>query len=213
MGQKVNPIGFRVGITRKCDTRWYADKKYFGQYLVEDEQIRRYIKKNFSFAGISRIEIERTAEEVEVTLNAARPGLVIGRQGAEVDRLRDALEQLVEFKVNIRIQEVKKPETDGQLVAEAIAEQLVKRGGSKRAMKKAAEGSIQAGALGIKIKCSGRLGGAEIARSDDLRIGSVPCQKLCADISYGFAEARTTMGIIGIKVWIYRGDLDDLEAK
>jgi small subunit ribosomal protein S3 len=209
VGQKVNPIGFRVGITRKADSRWYADKKRFGDYLVEDEKIRRYIKKNFSFAGISRIEIERTEDEVEVILHAARPGVVIGRHGSEVERLRNVLSEMISAqRVSVNIQEVGRPELDGQLVAEGIAEQLEKRSGTRRAMKKAAESTIQAGAQGIKIEIRGRLGGAEIARNDGLRIGSVPCQKLSADISYGLAQARTTMGMIGCKVWIYRGDYD-----
>ncbi|MFH0910913.1 MAG: 30S ribosomal protein S3 [Planctomycetota bacterium] len=208
MGQKVNPIGFRVGITRKSDSRWYANKKDFGRYLVEDETIRRYVKKQFGFAGIPRIEIERTEDEVEIILHAARPGVVIGRHGTEVDRLRDYLEGLVHRKVNIKIIEIHQPEMEAQLVAEMLAEQLTKRMGTRRAMKKAVDTSIQAGALGVKITVSGRLGGAEIARSDNVRVGSVPCQKLQADISYGFAEAHTTMGVIGIKVWIYRGDLE-----
>ena len=207
MGQKVNPDGFRVGITRRSNSRWYADKRNFGKYLVEDRKIRDHIKKDFGFAGISRIEIERTEDEVEILIHAARPGVVIGRHGSEVDKLRDRLQQMVERKVNIKIQEISRPELEGQLVAEAIAEQLMKRGGTRRAMKKAAETTIQAGALGIKIGIGGRLGGAEIARRDDLRIGSVPCQKLMADISYGFAVARTQMGTIGVKVWIYRGDI------
>lgn len=212
MGQKVNPIGFRVGITRKSDSRWYADKKHFGKYLIEDEQIRRYIKKNLGFAGITKVEIERTEDEVELTIHTARPGVVIGRHGQEVDRLKESLAQLSECRLEIKIHEVSKPEIEAQLVAEGICEQLVKRMGSRRAMKKAAETCIQAGALGVKMKVSGRIGGAEIARVDDLRMGSVPCQKLTADISYGFAEAKTTMGIIGAKVWIYRGDIVEAEG-
>ncbi|MHC4884003.1 MAG: 30S ribosomal protein S3 [Planctomycetota bacterium] len=212
MGQKVHPIGFRVGITRKSDSRWYADKKHFGTYLVEDEKIRKYIKKNLGFAGITKVEIERTEDEVEVTIHTARPGVVIGRHGQEVDRLRASLAQLSESQVEIKIQEVNKPELEAQLVAEGICEQLAKRMGSRRAMKKAAEACIQAGALGVKMKVAGRIGGAEIARADDLRMGSVPCQKLTADISYGFAEAKTTMGIIGAKIWIYRGDIEEAEG-
>jgi small subunit ribosomal protein S3 len=210
VGQKVNPIGFRVGITRRADARWYADKKNFGRYLVEDEKIRKFIKKNYGFAGISRIEIERTEGEVEISLQAARPGVVIGRHGAEVDKLRERLQEMTGSKVNpVKIQEVNRPELEGQLVAEGIAEQLMKRSGTKRAMKKAAESSVQAGALGVKIQLSGRLGGAEIARTDGIRMGSIPSQKLVADISYGMAVARTQMGTIGVKVWIYRGDIKD----
>jgi len=212
VGQKVNPIGFRVGITRKADSRWYAERKNFGRYLVEDEKIRQFVKKEFGFAGIPRIEIERTEDEVEVLLHAARPGVVIGRHGAEVDRLRDHLEDLVGRKVNVKIFEINRPELDAQLVAEDVAAQLSKRMGTRRAMRKAAEGVLQAGALGVKMVVRGRLGGAEIARTDNLRIGSVPCQKLQADVSYGYALARTTMGAIGVKVWIYRGDFEEAES-
>lgn len=213
MGQKVNPIGFRVGITRKADSRWYADKKTFGRYLVEDKTIRDFINKEFADAGVSSVVIERTEDEVEITLATARPGVVIGRHGASVDKLREQLEQLTEKRVNVKIEEVARPELDGQLVALGIAEQLNKRMGTRRAMKKAAEASIQAGAQGIKILCAGRLGGAEIARDDGLRIGSIPCQKLRANISYGLSEARTTMGMIGVKVWIYLGDYDESVAE
>ncbi len=209
VGQKVHPIGFRTGITRDWDSRWYASKKDFGRYLVEDYNIRRYLKKNLAFAGIAKTEIERTDDEVEVLIHTARPGVVIGRKGAEVDKLRDDLQQMVDRKVSIKIREITKPELNAQLVAEGIAEQLAKRANYRRTMKKAVETCINAGVFGIKVRCAGRLGGAEIARSDGYTIGNLPLQKLRAIIDYGFAESRTTMGHIGIKVWLYKGDVGD----
>ncbi len=209
MGQKVHPIGFRTGITRDWDSRWYANKKDFGRYLVEDYQIRRYLKKNLAFAGIAKTEIERTEDEVEVLIHTARPGVVIGRRGAEVDRLREDLQRLVDKKVSIKIREITRPELNAQLVAEGIAEQLSKRTNYRRAMKKAVETSLQAGVSGIKVRCSGRLGGAEIARSDGYTIGNLPLQKLRAVIDYACVEARTTMGHIGVKVWLYKGDVGE----
>ncbi len=207
MGQKVHPIGFRVGVTRDWDSRWYASKQEYGRYLVEDFNIRKYIKKNLKFAGIAKTEVERTEDEVEVLIHTARPGVVIGRRGAEVDRLREDLEALVDRKVSIKIKEVTKPELNAQLVAEGIAEQLIKRMNYRRAMKKAVETCIQGGVYGIKVRVSGRLGGAEIARADGYTVGNLPLQKLRADIDYGFAEAATTMGNIGVKVWLYKGDV------
>ena len=207
MGQKVHPIGFRVGVTRKQDSRWYANKKNFGRFLVEDHKIRGHIKKVLGFAGIPKIEIERTEDEIEIVIHAARPGVVIGRRGAEVDKVRDDIAAITgSSKVNIRIQEVHKPELSARLVAEGIVEQLEKRTNTRRAMKKAMETCVAAGVLGMKIQCSGRLGGAEIARQEKARIGSVPCQKLNADVDFGIAEASTTMGRIGVKVWLYKGD-------
>lgn len=213
MGHKVNPIGFRVGITRKHDSRWYADKKDFGRQLVQDYNIRNLLKKEVGFAGVPKIEIERLKEqdEVEVTIHAMRPGAVIGQRGAELDRLRALVEKKLGVRINIKINEVRKPELNAQLVAENIAGQLAKRVNTRRAMKRAVEASAAAGVYGIKILASGRLGGAEIARQDSMRVGSVPCQKLSANVDYGFAEAHTTMGQIGIKVWIYRGDFEDDE--
>lgn len=209
MGQKVHPIGFRTGITRDWDSRWYAPKKLFGRYVVEDFNIRRYIKKNLGFAGIAKTEIERTEDEVEVIIHAARPGVVIGRRGAEVDKLRDDLQAIVRKKVSIKIKEISRPELNAQLVAEGIADQLVKRVNYRRAMKKAVESCIQAGVYGIKVRCAGRLGGAEIARADGYTVGNLPLQKLRAIIDYGFAEAKTTMGNIGVKVWLYKGDIGE----
>ena len=209
MGQKVHPIGFRTGVTKDWDSRWYADKQSYGDFLVEDVKIRKYIKKNLAFAGVAKTEIERTENDVEVIIHAARPGIVIGRRGSEVDKLRSDLQSIVNEKsVQIKIREVQQPEIDAQLVAEGIGEQIIKRVNYRRAMKKAVETCVNAGVFGIKIRVSGRLGGAEIARADGYSVGNLPLQKLRADIDYGFAEARTTMGIIGIKVWLYKGDVD-----
>lgn len=216
MGQKVHPIGFRTGITREWESRWYADKQNFGTYLCEDVNIRKYVNKNLAFAGIAKTEIERDQNEVEVIIHAARPGVVIGRRGTEVDKLRSDLSKIAGGKtVQIKIREVQQPETNAQLVAEGIAEQIVKRVNYRRAMKKAVETCVGAGAFGIKVRVAGRLGGAEIARSDGYTVGNLPLQKLRAIIDYGFAEAATTMGNIGIKVWIYKGDVDNVsqEAK
>lgn len=211
VGQKVHPIGFRTGITRDWNSRWYADKKNFGRYLLEDHAIRKYLKTNLAFAGIAKVEIERTEDEVEVIIHTARPGVVIGRRGAEVDRLREDLQAIGSSvsKVSIKIHEITKPEMNAQLVAQGIADQVVKRTAYRRAMKKAVETCIEAGAYGIKVRCAGRLGGAEIARADGYTVGNLPLQKLRAVIDYGFAEARTTMGNIGVKVWLYKGDIDE----
>ncbi len=205
MGHKVNPIGFRVGITEEWRSRWYAEKGEFGKCVVEDAKLRRFVKEHYYYAGIPRIDIERTREQVTVILYTARPGIIIGRKGAEIDRIKDELEKIVGREVQIRINEVTDPELDAQLVAEGIREQLQKRSPYRRVLKKVAEATVQAGAMGIKIQVGGRLGGAEIARSERTVIGSVPLHTIRADISYGFTEARTTYGRIGIKVWIYRG--------
>jgi len=205
MGHKVCPIGIRLGITQGWRSIWYADKKIFGSLLVEDQQIRKIIKKNYSFAGISLIEIERTRQDAKVTLHTARPGLIIGRKGAEVDKLKDEIQKLIGREVVIKIKEITKPELQAQLVAESIAEQLEKRAAFRRTMKKAMDASIDAGAKGVKIRVAGRLGGAEIARAEKMTTGSIPLHTLRADIDYGFAEAKTTYGVIGVKVWIYKG--------
>lgn len=212
MGQKVHPIGFRTGITKDWDSRWYADKKNFGRYLVEDFNIRKYLKKNLNYAGIAKAEIERTEDEVEVLIHTARPGVVIGRRGAEVDKLRDDLQSIANRKVTVKIREITKPELNAQLVAESIAEQIARRVSYRRAMKKAVETCVQAGVYGVKVRCSGRLGGAEIARADGYTVGNLPLQKLRANIDYGFAEAATTMGNIGVKVWLYKGDIGEESA-
>ncbi len=205
MGHKVCPIGIRLGITQNWRSLWYADKKSFGGLLIEDQKIRKMIKKNYGFAGISMIEIERTRHDAKITLHTARPGLIIGRKGAEVDKLKDEMQKLVGREVVIKIKEITKQELHAQLVAESIAEQLVKRVAFRRAMKKAMDASIDAGAEGVKMQVAGRLGGAEIARTEKMASGSIPLHTLRADVDYGIAEAKTTYGVIGVKVWIYKG--------
>ena len=210
MGQKVNPTGFRVGITEDWKSRWYAPKAAYGDFLVEDFKIRKLIDRKLNrrppFAGISEIFIERTREEVTVTLKTARPGLVIGPKGAEVDKLREELEDMIHRKVApVKVIEVKNPDLNAQLVAEAIAEQLKKRASFRRVMKMRMESTMQAGAKGIKIQVSGRLGGSEIARQEKSGMGSVPLTTLQANVDYGYAIAFTTFGTIGVKTWIYKG--------
>jgi small subunit ribosomal protein S3 len=204
MGQKVCPIGLRIGITQGWKSLWYADKKSFGTLLVEDQKIRKMIKKNYSFAGIPFVEIERTRQDAKITLHTARPGLIIGRKGAEVDKLKDEIKNLIGREVVIKIKEINKPELYAQLVAEGIAEQLERRAAFRRTMKKAMDTSFEAGAKGVKIQVAGRLGGAEIARTEKMSSGSIPLHTLRADVDYGLAEAKTTYGVIGVKVWIYR---------
>jgi small subunit ribosomal protein S3 len=210
MGQKVNPTGFRVGITEDWKSKWYAPKAAYGTFLVEDHKVRTLIDRKLNrrppFAAVSEILIERTREEVTITLKTARPGLVIGPKGAEVDKLREELEDLIGRKVApVKVIEVKNPDLNAQLVAEAIAEQLKKRASFRRVLKQRMESTTQAGAKGIKICVSGRLGGAEIARQEKATTGSVPLTTLQADVNYGYAIAFTTYGTIGVKVWIYRG--------
>jgi small subunit ribosomal protein S3 len=210
MGQKVNPIGFRVGITEDWKSRWYAPKSAYWDFLVEDQRVRKFIDGKLNrrppFAAVADILIERTREEVTITLKTARPGLVIGPKGAEVDKLREELEDLIKRKVApIKVIEIKNPDLNAQLVAEAIAEQLKKRASFRRVMKMRMEATMQAGAKGIRINVSGRLGGAEIARSEKSTVGSVPLTTLQADVNYGYAIAFTTYGTIGVKTWIYRG--------
>ena len=205
MGQKVNPKGFRVGVIRDWDSRWYARKEY-SDYLLEDYKIRKYLKNKLYASGISRIEIERAAGRVKVNIFTAKPGIVIGRGGSEVEALKVALEKMTGKKVNIYINEVKKPELDAQLVAESVAAALEKRIGFRRAMKQAVGRTMRLGAGGIKLMCSGRLGGAEIARTEWTSEGKVPLHTLRADIDYAVAEANTTYGKIGVKCWIYKGE-------
>ena len=210
MGQKVNPTGFRVGITEDWKSKWYAPKAAYGNFLVEDFKVRNYIDQKLNrrppFAAVSDIMIERTREEVTITIKTARPGLVIGPKGAEVDKLREQLEDMIKRKVApIKVIEVKNPDLNAQLVAEAVAEQLKKRASFRRVLKMRMESTMQAGAKGIKLQVSGRLGGAEIARQEKSGQGSVPLTTLQADISYGYAIAFTTFGTIGVKVWVYRG--------
>ena len=206
MGQKVNPHGFRLGITTEFKSRWYADKLY-KDYVREDVAIRRMMTKGMERAGISRVEIERTRDRVRIDIHTARPGIVIGRRGQEADRIRTDLEKMTGKQVQLNILEVKNPETDAQLVAQGVAEQLSSRVSFRRAMRKSMQTALKSGAKGIRINCSGRLGGAEMSRSEFYRAGRVPLHTLRADIDYGFYEAATTFGRIGVKVWIYKGDI------
>jgi small subunit ribosomal protein S3 len=206
MGRKVHPFGFRIGITRDWQAKWYADKHY-ADFLQEDVKIRQAVRGRYSEAGVSLVEIERQASKVAVTIYTARPGIVIGRGGQRVDEVRRFLESLIDKKIQLNIQEIRQPELDAYLVARSIAEQIERRIAYRRAMKQSIFRTLQAGALGIKIKVSGRLAGAEIARSQMMHQGRVPLHTLRADVDYGFTEAHTTMGRIGIKVWIYRGDV------
>lgn len=209
MGQKTNPIGFRTGITLDWKSRWYAPKAAYGEFLIEDYKLRKYVEERLNqkgpYAAVSKVEIERTRSDVRVVLFTARPGLVIGPRGAEVDKLREELEDLVDRKITVNIVEIKNPDLDAQLVGDAIAEQLKKRGSFRRIMKMRCETTMQAGAKGIRILCSGRLGGAEMARTETQKRGSIPLQTLQANVSFGQSTARTTYGAIGIKVWIHLG--------
>ncbi|MEV6274006.1 30S ribosomal protein S3 [Nocardia sp. NPDC051832] len=207
MGQKINPHGFRLGITTDWKSRWYADKQY-AEYVKEDVQIRKLLATGMERAGISKVEIERTRDRVRVDIHTARPGIVIGRRGAEADRIRAELEKLTKKQVQLNILEVKNPESDAQLVAQGVAEQLSNRVAFRRAMRKAIQSAMRSpNVKGIRVQCSGRLGGAEMSRSEFYREGRVPLHTLRADIDYGLYEAKTTFGRIGVKVWIYKGDI------
>ncbi len=206
MGQKVHPVGFRLGVIRSWGSRWFAEKDY-GKLLHEDIEIRKFLKQRLHNAGISRIEIERTANRATIDIYTARPGIVIGKKGAEIDALRDQLQRMTSRDIVINIKEVRKAEVDAQLVAENVALQLERRVAFRRAMKRAVSTAMKFGAQGIKIHCGGRLGGAEMARREWYREGRVPLHTLRADIDYGFAEARTTYGVIGVKVHIFRGEI------
>lgn len=207
MGQKVNPKGLRIGIIKDWEGKWYASKKDFSSLLIEDVKLRKFIKKKLFASGISRIQIERAANRVKVTIHTAKPGIVIGRGGAEVENLRKELEKMTGKQVHVNIAEIKTPELEAQLVAENVASQLVRRIAFRRAMKQVVSRSMKMGAKGIKISVGGRLGGAEIARTEWYSEGKVPLHTLRADIDYGFYEANTTYGKIGIKVWIYKGEV------
>ncbi|MFH1996622.1 MAG: 30S ribosomal protein S3 [Candidatus Omnitrophota bacterium] len=207
MGQKVHPYGLRVGYIFDWKSRWFAKKSEFPKFLIEDKKIRDYITKKLSTAAVSKVEVERTSDKVKILIFSARPGIIIGRRGAEIEKLRESLESLSDKNIEIEIKEIKRANLDAQLVAMNVAFQLEKRIPFRRAMKKAVQSSMDAGARGIKIICSGRLGGAEIARTESQRTGSVPAQTLRAKIDYGFTEALTTYGTIGVKVWIYTGDM------
>ena len=207
MGQKMNPHGLRVGVIKDWNSKWFADSKNFGDYLVEDHKIREYVKKKLFVSGISKIEIERTAKFVRVNVYTAKPGLVIGKGGAIAETLKNELSKMINKEVNLNIVEVKDIATDAQLVAEDIAGQLERRISFRRAMKQCMQKTMKAGALGIKTAVSGRLGGADMARTEFYKEGTIPLQTLRADIDYGFAEADTTYGKIGVKVWIYKGEV------
>ncbi len=206
MGQKVNPHGLRVGVIKGWDSRWYAEGD-FSDYLVEDHKIREYLKKKLYSAGVSRIEIERASDRVRVIIHTAKPGVIIGKGGAEIEVTKKELSKLTDKKVLIDIQEIKRPDKDAQLVAENIAQQLENRVSFRRAMKSCMGRTMKSGALGIKAACAGRLGGADIARTEFYSEGTIPLQTLRADIDYGFAEADTTYGKVGVKVWIYKGEI------
>ncbi len=207
MGQKVDPTGFRIGVIRDWSSKWYADSKNFADYLVEDQKIRKFLKKKLYLAGISKIEIERTAKAIKINLHVAKPGIVIGKGGAGVESVREELKKLIGKDANLNIVAVENVDTDAQLVAENIANQLERRISFRRAMKQCMQKSVKAGALGIKTSVSGRLGGADMARTEFYKEGNIPLQTLRADIDYGFAEADTTYGKIGVKVWIYKGEI------
>ena len=213
MGQKVSPTGFRTGITKDWQSRWYAPKASFGEFLVEDKKIRDYLdrrlNRNIPYAAISSVEIERTREEVKLTIHTARPGVVIGARGSEIDKLKGELETLTNRVLNVNVVEVRKPDLSAQLVADGIAQQLKRRSSYRRTMRQRCEAAMAAGALGIKIICSGRLSGAEIARSEAQILGSIPLHTLKADVDYALAVSHTTYGTIGVKVWIYKGFFAD----
>ena len=207
MGQKINPIGFRLGINRGWDSIWFAKKKLFGQYLIEDFKIRKYIKENILNSGVSEIIIERSAKKCVVSIHTSRPGFVIGKKGADIEKIKKNITKITDSEITVNIKEIKKPELNAYLVADNIAQQLVKRIAYRRAMKRSMQSAMRLNAKGIKVMVSGRLAGNEIARTEWLREGSIPSHTLRANIDYGVAEALTTYGIIGIKVWIYKGEL------
>jgi len=207
MGQKINPIGFRLGINRGWDSVWFAKKKEFGKYLIEDFKIRQYIKKNILNSGVSEIIIERSSKKITVSIHTSRPGFVIGKKGADIEKIKKNIKKITDSEITLNIKEIKKPELNANLAADNIAQQLVKRIAYRRAMKRAMQSAMRLNAKGIKVMVSGRLAGNEIARTEWLREGSIPSHTLRANIDYGVAEALTTYGIIGIKVWIYKGEL------
>lgn len=207
MGQKVNPHGLRVGVIKDWDSKWYADKKSFNEYLVEDHKIREYVKKKLFLSGISKIEIERAANKIKLSVYTAKPGMVIGRGGSGVEELRTDIEKMTKKSVVVNVEEIKVAELDAQLVAENIASQLERRVSFRRAMKQSIQRTMRSGAKGIKTSVSGRLGGADMARTEGYSEGTIPLQTLRADIDYGFAEADTTYGKLGVKVWLYKGEV------
>jgi small subunit ribosomal protein S3 len=207
LGQKVNPVGLRLGIVKTWESRWYADRRKYADYIFEDHKVRGFLKRKLHHAGISRIEIERSSNRVRLRIFTARPGIVIGKKGAEIATLKKEVEKLIPGDILIDIQEVRKPEVDAQLVAENIASQIERRVAFRRAMKRGIQSAMRFGAQGIKVICSGRLGGAEMARCEQYREGRVPLHTLRADIDYGFTEARTTYGAVGVKVFIFKGEV------
>jgi len=213
MGQKVHPIGFRIGVTESWRSRWFAPKAAYAEFLIEDQKIRKLINQRLNktppFAGCAKIEIERTRDEVKVFLSTARPGMVIGPKGAEVDKLREEVEDMIDRKVSVNIKEIKNPDLNAQLVALEIAAQLKRRGSFRRAVKMRCEAAMASGALGIKVICKGRLGGAEMSRVETQKRGSIPLQTLQAHVDYGFATSFTTYGVIGVRVWLYKGPYGD----
>jgi len=213
VGQKINPIGLRLGINRGWDSTWYAKKKDFGKYLIEDFKMREYVKKNIINSGVSEIIIERSSKKCTVSIHTSRPGFVIGKKGSDIEKIKKNLMKITDSEVTVNIKEIKKPELNANLVAENIAQQLVKRIAYRRAMKRAMQSAMRLNAKGIKVMVSGRLAGNEIARTEWLREGSIPSHTLRANIDYGFSEALTTYGIIGIKVWIYKGTLFDKDIE
>lgn len=215
MGQKVNPIGLRLGIVKTWESKWFGGKNY-AEYILEDHKLRKFIKEKLYHAGVSRIEIERSAKRIRIRIYTSRPGIVIGKKGSEISQLKKNIEKLTSREILIDIQEVRKPELDAQLVAENVALQIERRVAFRRAMKRGVSSAMRFGALGVKVICSGRLGGAEMARTEWYREGRVPLHTLRADIDYGFVEARTTYGIIGVKVFIFKGEIlkkDDVEME
>ncbi len=215
MGQKVNPVGFRLGVNRSWDSIWFAKKGEYGKYLIEDYKIREFIKKNITNAGVSEIVIERSSKKCVVSIHTSRPGFVIGKKGSDIEKIKNKISKITKDEVSVNIKEIKKPELNAYLVAENIAQQLEKRVAYRRAMKRAMQGTMRLGAKGIKVCVSGRLAGNDIARSEWLREGSIPLHTLRANLDYAEAEALTTYGIIGVKVWIYKGEvfLKDVEKE
>ena len=212
MGQKVHPTGFRLGITKTWDTRWYADKAY-ATLLMEDVKLRAWIKKRLEHASVSKVIIERPAKKARINIHSARPGIIIGKKGADIEKLKQELAKVASTDVQINIIEVRKPEADAQLIAENVAQQLVRRVAFRRAMKRSVTSAMRLGAQGIRINCAGRLGGGEIARTEWYREGRVPLHTLRADIEYGFSDALTTYGLIGVKVWVFKGEVNEKDEK
>ncbi|HET6725512.1 MAG TPA: 30S ribosomal protein S3 [Gammaproteobacteria bacterium] len=209
MGHKVHPVGFRLGVSADWNSKWYADSRKYGETLLTDIKIRDFLQKRLKQASVSRIQIERPAKQALITIHTARPGMVIGKKGEDIEALRKELNKMLDVPVHVNIEEIRKPELDAQLVAESVAQQLERRIMFRRAMRRAVTNTMRLGALGIKVRVSGRLNGAEIARSEWYREGRVPLHTLRADIDYGFTEARTTYGVIGVKVWIFKGEILD----